>query len=138
MAKSRRDEATMFALNACSRATRAEPRIRLTIHWVRSAFSNATAVGNCRLTFRLCHGDTKATAEITTQKKNSPTKMVRMIATEKFLLRKSGLASSTHFTTDSKPESSQGTTCQTSRMEISGAWLNNGRKFSDEPCFAPA
>ena len=58
---------------------------------------------------------------MTIQKNVSPAKMVRRIATEKFLPSKFGLASSAHFPTDSKPDTSQGTTCQTSRMDRSGA-----------------
>src|ERR1700739_4903260 len=72
------------------------------------------------------------------QKKARPTKMVIIMATPRSSLRKSGLASSTHFTTDSNPDNNHGTTCQTSKMEISGARLNNGRKLDLEPCVAPA
>src|SRR5713226_4895718 len=128
----------MFALNACTNATSADPMMRTTIQWAWSACSNATAVGNCWLLFRLCQGATYETAAITTQKNVSPAKMVRRMATEKLRPSKFGLASSAHLPTDSKPDTSQGTTCQTSKMERSGAWLNNGYKLETDPCFAPA
>src|SRR5260370_19001087 len=112
--------------------------IRTTIQWACSARSNATAVGNCWLLFKLCQGATYETAPITTQKNVSPAKMVSRIATEKSRPRKFGLASSAHLPTDSKPDTSQGTTCQTSKMERSGAWLNRGWKLETDPCLAQA
>src|SRR5260370_41400711 len=75
---------------------------------------------------------------MTAQKKVSPAKMVIMIATEKFFPLKSGLDSSAHLPTDSKPDINHGTTCQTSRMEIRGEWLNTGRRLLDVPCFTPS
>src|SRR6202158_312042 len=75
---------------------------------------------------------------MTIQKNVSPAKMVRRMATEKLRPSKSGLASSAHLPTDSKPDTSQGTTCHTSKIESSGAWLNRGWKFEGDPCFAPA
>ena len=47
MANNNRDEATMFALNACSSATSADAMIRTTIQCACKARSKATAVGNC-------------------------------------------------------------------------------------------
>src|SRR5438270_2776875 len=116
----------MLALNACTSATNADPMIRTTIQWAWSACSKATAVGNCWLLFKLCQGATKDTAPITTQKNVSPAKIVRRIATEKLRSSKFGFASSAHLPTDSNPETNQGTTCQTSRIESSGEWLNSG------------
>src|SRR6266481_4257404 len=120
MAKSRREAATILALKACKSATSAVPSMRFTIQRAWNAVSKATAVGNCRLLFKLCQGVTNETEEMTTQKKVSPAKMVMMIATEKLRCWNSGLASSELLPTDSNPDIIHGTTCQTSRIEISG------------------
>ncbi len=64
--------------------------------------------------------------------------MVMIMAMEKSPPRKSGLASSAHLPTDSKPDISHGTTCHTSSMEIRGGWLKTGCKLLTVPCFAPA
>src|SRR5579864_381765 len=126
MANSRRDDAIKFALNACTSATRADAMINTTIQCACSARSIATAVGNCWFESSACRGATYATDEITTQKNASPVKIVSTIAMKNPRLLKSELASSEYLPTDSNPDRSQGTICQTRKTEISGAWLNNG------------
>src|SRR5262252_44787 len=75
---------------------------------------------------------------MTTRKKTSPEKIVSKGAMVKFLSSNPGLASSATLATDSKPETSQGTTCHTNRIESSGVWLNIGWKFDADPWLAPA
>src|SRR5215472_10302794 len=134
MANRSREEATRLALKAWSIATSADTMISATIHRACRARSKATAMGNCVFAFKLCHGATNETAPITTQKKDMPAKMVSKMATEKSRSANSGLASSAHLPTDSKPDTNQGTTCHTSNTDSSGVWLNRGRKFEAEPC----
>src|ERR1700752_3802897 len=102
MANNNRDDATTFALNACKRATSAEAMMRSTIQCACSARSKARAVGNCWWLLRLCQGATYETAEMTTQKKTRPAKIVSRIASEKSLAGNPGRASSAHLPTDSK------------------------------------
>src|SRR5215470_657812 len=67
MANSRREAATIFALYVRNTATSADAKIKLTIQFECRACRKATAVGNCWLLSRDCHGATYATARITTQ-----------------------------------------------------------------------
>src|SRR5579864_2252272 len=138
IANSSRDDAIRLALKACISATRADAIIRTTIQCACNARSNATAVGNCWLLSSACQGATYATAEITTQKKARPVKMVNAMAMKNPLLLKSELASSEYFPTASNPDNNHGTICHTKKIEIKGAWLNNGCKLLRVPCPAPA